>query len=121
MREVINDKCQHDQSAHHHVTRGECCFDVPLVHVRRRSGTLVFNRQLDGCVDVNNDGGQQKNSDQPEDRPEITQMLRITVDPIWADEDLQIPEKMADYEQDQNNAGDRDDYFSANRRTIKMY
>ena len=81
-----------------HMTRGERCFDVPLVHVRRRSGTPVFNRQLDGCVDVNNDGGQQKNSDQPKNRAKITQMFRITVDPIRADENLQIPEKMADYE-----------------------
>src|SRR4030095_2560278 len=65
MREVINDKCQHYQSAHHHVTRRERCFDVMLVDVWLRSGTPVFDCQLDGHVDVNDDSGQQKNSDQP--------------------------------------------------------
>src|SRR6266536_6147573 len=102
MREVINDKCQHDQSAHHHVTRGERCFNIALIDVRLRAGTPVFNRQLDRHVDVNNDSGEQKNSDQPKQRTEIAQMLRVTIDPIWSDENLQIPEQMSDHEKDQN-------------------
>src|SRR6266536_1806600 len=47
MREVINDKCQHDQSAHHHVTRGERCFNIPLIYLRLISHTTGYNRQLD--------------------------------------------------------------------------
>src|SRR5262245_2716962 len=65
MSEMINDKYEHNQSAHHHMTRCKRRFDVMLVDVRFRSGTPVFNRQLDGHVDMNNDGGEQKNSDQP--------------------------------------------------------
>ena len=58
MREMINDKCEYNQSAHYHMTRGKRCFDVTLVDVRIRSGTPVFNRQLDGDEDVNNYGGE---------------------------------------------------------------
>src|SRR5882762_4770565 len=119
MREMINNKREHDQPAHYHVTRRKRCFDVALVDVRLRSCTFVFNRQLDRHVDVNNNSGEQKNSDQPKQRTEIAQVLRVTIDPIRADENLQIPEQMSDYEKDQNDAGDRDDHFFTDRRTIK--
>ena len=75
MREMIDNKREHDQSAHHHVTRSERCFDVAFVDVRLRPGTPVFNRQSDGHVDVNNDNGEQKNSNQPKQGAEIVQML----------------------------------------------
>jgi hypothetical protein len=68
---------------------------------------------------VNNDSGEQENSDQPKQRTEILQMLRVTIDPIRADENLQIPEQMSDHEKDQNDAGDRDDHFFPDRRAIK--
>ena len=115
VREVINDKCEHDQSAHHHVTRGKRCFDVTLIDVRLRAGAPVFNCQLDRHVDVNNDSGEQKNSDQPKQRSEIAQMFRITIDPIRSDKYLQIPEQMSDHKKDQNDAADRDNYFFSDR------
>ena len=46
-------------------------------------------------------------------------MLRVAVDPIRADENLQIPEQMSDHEKDQNDAGDGDDHFLPDRRAIK--
>ena len=115
MREMINDKCEHNQSAHHHMTRCKRCFDVTLVDVRVRSGTPIFNCQLDGHVDMNNDGGEQKNSDQPKQRSKIVQMLRVTIDPARTDENLQISKQMSDHKKDQNDAGDRDDYFFSDR------
>ena len=115
VREVVNDKCQHDQSAHYHVTRGKRRFDVTLIDVRLRAGAPVFNCQLDGHVDVSNDRGEEKNSDQPKERPEITQMFRVTIDPIRSDKYLQIPEQMPDHKKDQNDAADRDDYFFSDR------
>src|SRR5436190_1226937 len=90
MREVINDKCQHDQSAHHHVTRRKRCFDVALVYVPLRAGTPVFDCQLDGHVDVNENSGQQENSDQPKQRTEIAQMLRVSVDQMRLAAEFQI-------------------------------
>ena len=119
VREVINDKCQHDQSAHHHVTRGKRCFDVPLIDIGLGPGTPVFNCQLDSHVNVSNDRGEEKNPDQPKHRTEIAQMFRVTVDPVRSDKYLQIPEQMSDHKQDQNDAGDGDDYFFSDRRTIK--
>src|SRR4029453_17185612 len=120
VREMINNKSQHDQSAHHHMTRGKGCFDVPLIDIRLRTGTPVFNCQLDSHVDVSNDRDEQKNPNQPKQRTEVAQMFRVTIDPIRSDKYLQIPEQMSDHKQDQNDAGDRDDYFFSDRRTIKM-
>src|SRR5262245_14357258 len=60
MREVINDERQHNQSAHHHVTRRKRCFDITLVDICLRACTPVFNRQLDSHVDVNDDCSQQE-------------------------------------------------------------
>src|SRR6266498_712922 len=100
MREMINDKCQHDQPTHHHVARGKRRFYIALVDIRLRACTPVLNCQLDGHVDVNNDGGEQKNSDQPKQRAEIAQMLRVTIDPVGADENLQIPKQMSDHKKD---------------------
>jgi len=47
------------------------------------------------------------------------QMLRVTVDPIWTQKNLQIPEQMSDNKKNQNNARDRDDHFLSNGRAVK--
>ena len=115
VREVINDKCQHDQAAHYHVTRGKRCFDVTLIDVRLRAGAPVFNCQLDGDVDVSNDRGEKKNPNQPKQWTEIAQMFRVIIDPIRSNKYLQIPKQMSDHKKDQNDAADRDDYFFSDR------
>ena len=46
-------------------------------------------------------------------------MLRVTVDPVRPDKDLQIPKQMSDDKHNQNDAGDCDDHFLPNRRAIK--
>ena len=119
MREVIGDKSEHNQPAHHHVARGKRCFDVAFVDIGFGTGTPVFNCQLDSHPDVNNDDGEEKNPDQPKERPEVVEMLGVTIGPIRSDKYLQIPEQMSDHKKDQNDAGDRDDHFLPDRRTIK--
>jgi hypothetical protein len=46
-------------------------------------------------------------------------MLRVTVDPIWTQENLQIAQEMSDNEKNQNDAGDRNDHFLSNGRAIE--
>jgi len=46
-------------------------------------------------------------------------MLRVTIDPVWSDENLQITEQMSDDKKDENDASDRDDHFLPNRGAIK--
>jgi hypothetical protein len=46
-------------------------------------------------------------------------MLRVTIDPVWSDENLQITEQVSDDKKDENDAGDRDDHFLPNRGAIK--
>jgi len=64
---------------------------------------------------VNNDRGEQEQTDYPKQRAEIAQMFLVTVDPIRSYKNLQIAEQMSDDKKDQNDAGDRDDHFFPNR------
>ena len=94
-------------------------FHVVSVDVWLGSSAPIFNRELNRRVNVNCNGGEQKNSNCPKQRAEVAQMLGVTVDPIGSEKDLQVPEQMADYEKNQNDAGDRDDHFFSNRRAIE--
>src|SRR6266568_2141737 len=119
MGEMINDKRQHNQTAHDHVTRGECGLHVSSVDIRLGSGATILNREQDREVNVKNNSDEKKNSNQPKKRTQIAQMLRVTVDPIRSNKNLQIPQQMSDHKKDQNDAGDRDDHFFPNRGAIK--
>src|SRR5207249_5921560 len=60
MREVVSDKCEHNEPAHHHVTRGKRGFYVSPVNVALRSGAAIFDRQLNCHVNVSDDGQEQE-------------------------------------------------------------
>src|SRR6266540_3475504 len=105
--------------AHDHMPRCERGFYVLLVHVGLRPSTPILNCQLDRHPDMNNNRSKQEQTNCPKQRAEIAQMLRVTVDPIRSDKNLQIPEQMSDHKKNQNDAGDRDDHFFPNRRVIK--
>src|SRR5215813_10921975 len=96
MGDVVNDKRKHDQSAHHHVTRSERCFHILPIDIDLRSRTAVFDRQLNRYVNVNDHGREQEQTDYPKQRTEVTQMLRVTIDPVGADENLQVAKQMSD-------------------------
>ena len=119
MGKVISDKCEHDQPAHDHVTGGKRRFDVSFVDVRLGPGTAILNREQDREVNVKNNSDEKKSSNQPKKRTQIVQMLRVTVDRIGSNKNLQIPQQMSDHKKDQNDAGDGDDDFFSNRGTIK--
>jgi hypothetical protein len=81
--------------------------------------TAIFNGQLNRDVNVNDDRREQEHADCPQQRPEVTKVFRITVNPTWIQENLQIAEQMSDNEKNQNNASDCDDHFLSNRRVIE--
>src|SRR5262245_6261076 len=97
MREVINDKGKHDKPAHHHVTRGEVCFHVMPIEVAFRSRAAILNSQLNRHVNMNGDRREEKQTDCPQQWAQIAQVLRVTVDPIRTQKNLQIAEQMSDY------------------------
>src|SRR5438128_6992015 len=107
MGEVINDERQHDQPAHYHVTRGKRRLHIIALAIPLGSGASIIDREADRDVNVNDYRNEEKNSDEPQQRAEIAQMLRVAVDPIRAEEDLQVAEKMADDKQDQNDPRNR--------------
>ena len=119
MRKVISDKCEHDQPAHHHVTGSKRRFDVAFIRVGLGPGTAILNREQDREVNVKTNGDEKTSSNQPKERTQIVQVLRVTVDPIGSNENLQIPQQMSDDKKDQNDAGDGDDDFFSNRGAIK--
>src|SRR5437879_13924831 len=90
MREMINDKRQHNQTAHRHVTRRERGLHVSSVDVRLGPGAAILNREQDREVNVKNDCDDEKTSNQPRKRNEIAQMMRLVVDPIRSDKNLPI-------------------------------
>src|SRR4029077_8553144 len=92
MGEVINDEREHDETAHQHVARRKCCLHIVPVDVGGWPGTPVLHRQMDCHPDVNNDSGEQEQTDYPKQRTKITQVLRVTIDPIRSYKNLQIPE-----------------------------
>ena len=119
MGKMINDEREHDQPAHDHVSRSERGLHMFLFDVWLGSSAPIFDRELNRPVNVNCNGGEQKNSNCPKQRAEVAQMLRVTIDPIGSEEDLQVAEQMADNEKNQNDAGDRDDHFFPNRRMVE--
>ena len=119
MRKMINDKRQYNQTAHHHVTGSERGLHVSSVDVLLGPGTAIFNREEDREVNVKNNRDEEKTSNQPKKRTQIVQMLRVTVDPVRSNKNLQIPQQMSDHKKNQNDAGDRDDDFFSNRGAIK--
>src|SRR5947208_16654459 len=104
MREVVNDKGKDYEPTHHHGTRRKCCFHVLPVDVSLRARTAIFDRQLNGHVNVNNNSREQEQTDCPQQRAEIVQMLRVTVDPIWTQKYLQIREQMSDNKRNPDNS-----------------
>src|SRR6266487_5695683 len=119
MRDVVNDKRKHDQPAHHHVTGSKCCFHILPIHVCLRSRTAVFDCELNRNVNVNENSSEEEQADQPKQRAEVAQVLRVTVDPIRTQKNLQITEQMSDNEKDQKDARDRNDHFLSNGRAIE--
>src|SRR5262249_22089027 len=105
--------------AHQHMSRCEVCFDVMPLDIAFGTRAAIFDRQLNGHINVNNDGRQQKQTDCPKQRSEIVQMLRVTVDPIRTQKNLQIAEQMSDNKKNQDDARDCDDHFLSNGRAIK--
>ena len=119
MRDVINDKRENDQTAHHHVARGERRFRVISVDVMLRTRAPIFDCEQDREKNVKDHDDEQKNTHDPKKRTELAQMFGVTVDPGRPEEDLQISEQMTDDEENQNDASERDDEFLADRRRIK--
>ena len=78
-----------------------------------RPGAAVFQRELDREIDVQNHGQKKNCPDDPEEGPELTEMFGVAVDPIRPEKNLQVAQEMADYERDQDYAGDRDNEFFA--------
>src|SRR5437016_7417055 len=119
MRQMIDNEREHDEPTHQHVTRREVCLDIVPVNVGLRPGTPILNCQLDRQPDVNNDRGKQEQANCPQQRTEIPEVLRVTINPIWSNKNLQVAEQMSDHEKNQNDAGNRDDHFFSNGRPIK--
>src|SRR5262249_2227784 len=120
MSEVINDEREHDQAAHNHVARSPARFHVIPVVIRLGTRAAIFDREQNGEINMQDHGREEGDSDEPEQGTEIAEVLRVTVDPIRSDKDLEVAEQMADDKNEQNHAGHGHDHFSADRRMTKI-
>jgi len=113
MSEVIDNEREHDESAHDHVSGRPARLRVTSIPVRLWSRATIFDCELDCEINVQDDGREEERADEPEDRAQIVEMLRVGVDPVRCEKNLQIAEQVTNDEQDQNHARDSDDHFPA--------
>src|SRR5438067_1751823 len=119
MKKMGNDESEHEQSADDHVTRSVAGLDVIPFFVAVRAGAPVIEGEADSKINVEGNRNQQGNPDGPEERAEITQMLRVIIDPARSQKNLQVAQQMSNDEQQENHAGERDDHFLADGGAIK--
>src|SRR6267143_4208936 len=113
MRQMVNDKHQHNQTAYHHVPRSEASLDVFSFDVAVRTSAPILDREQDREINMERDRDEQNNPNDPEKNSEIAQMLGVIVDPTRAQENLEIAQQMTDDKQHQDHARDRNDHFFA--------
>lgn len=119
VRDVIDDEREHHQTAQPHVTRCKRRFYVLRLGVLRRAGATVINRKADRDVDVDDDTREQEQANEPEERPEIPQMLGVAIDPIGPEENLQISDHVAEDKPEQNQPCDRDNDLFPDRGAVE--
>ena len=71
MEQVKDDKSKDDETAYHHVARGEARFHVFFADVILLTGTFVFDRQENGEINVQNYRHEQESPNRPEKRAEF--------------------------------------------------
>ena len=113
MEQVIDDEGEHDEPAHHHAARGEGGFDDVLAPVALGPGAAIFERELDRVINVDHDDDEEEGANDPEKWPQIAQMFGVAVDPVRAEEDLEVAEQMPDDEENQDDPGDRHDHLAS--------
>src|SRR2546423_10609784 len=99
-----NDEREDKQAADHHVARRPARFHVISLAVMVGTRSTILDREQDREINVQEHADQQERANHPEQRAEIAQMLRVSVDPFRAEKNLQVPEQMTNHEQDQNYA-----------------
>ena len=114
VEQVKNDEGEDDEPADGHAPRGEGGLDEVFALVMVRPGTAVLDHELDREINVQNDHDEERAPNDPKERPKVAQVLRVAIDPLRPEEDLEVAEKMADDEKNQDQARHRHDYFPAN-------
>lgn len=115
MEEVIDDECEEDQAAQHHRARGESSLDNVPAPIALGARLPVFDREPDCVVDMRDHDHKEKAANHPEERPEVAQMLGVTIDPLRSEENLEVAEKMPNNEEDQDHSRHRHDHFPSDR------
>src|SRR5690242_15103146 len=115
-----NDESEDDQAAYNHVTRCPARFDVISFAIIFRPRAPVLDRQQNREINVQNHSHQQKNADEPQNRPQIAEMLGVGVDPFRSKINLEVAYQMTKHEQDQDHSSHGDDHLSSNRGMAKL-
>lgn len=115
MEDVIDDEGEEHEPAQDHAAGGKCRFDCLPALVTLGPRPAVLDREPDGVVNVKEDDDQEPAADDPEEHPEPAQFFGVTVDPLRAEENLEVAEEMADDEKNQDEPGHRHDHFPADR------
>ncbi len=113
LEQVIDDEGEKDEPAHRHAARGDGRLDHILTPVALGPGAAIFEHELDRVIDVDHDDDKEEGANDPENRPEIVQMLGVAVNPFRAEENLEVAEEMPDDEENQDDPGHRHDHLAS--------
>src|SRR5207237_8543630 len=109
MEKMENNEGKHNQSAHDHVAGSVARLDVIPFFVAVRAGTPVIEGEADSKINVEGNRNQQGNPDGPEERAEITQMLRVIIDQARSQKNLQVAQQMSNDDKQENHPGEGHD------------
>lgn len=109
MGKVVEDERENKETARRHRAGSKGGFDVLFFCVSNRPGAAVIDGQTNRVINVQHDRDEEENAERPEQRSKRTQMLRVAVDPVRTEKDLQVAEQMSDNESNQDQPCDRDD------------
>src|SRR6185295_15693210 len=79
----------------------------------------VFLGELNRRHNMSDKSREQKEPNDPKDGPEVMQELRICIDPVLTNIDLQVPKQMSENIQNENQRSNGHDKLFANRGLVK--
>ena len=119
VQDVEDDEGQQDQPRVEHCPRGDRGLHGSRLHVRLTPGDTIHPRQLDRVDHMEDERGEQRDPEQPQQRPKVLELGGVGVDVFRRQEDLQVANQVDDDKADHHQASKCHDPFLADGRPVK--
>lgn len=99
VQKVINDEGRYRRSRQIHRSGRACGDTIGLLRVGGGTSLRVDAHQLNGCQNMEANGGQQAQTGSPDDFRDALQLRRIAIDGLRTKENLEVAQKVYGYEE----------------------